>query len=378
VNYARRLGALQEEMERRRIDLVVYGPGPDHQYLTGLGPAWREGRDLAAAGDLLFVPRRGDPVLTRAVAHGSGATWIRDVRPLDGGGLDGLVAGALADTTPAAGSLGLGSELHGAVVAALARGRDGRSFVDAAGLLDRVRMVKEPEEIELLKRVAALTDEAMRAVIAGIRDGVTREELNLAIEMKGRGLGASHVSFPPHAGFVKSGFPSADPLAAYPPDKGLEPGTAIFFDVGFVLDGYCSDWGRSVYWGNPPRHAVEGYAALRQAMLETAGAMRAGRTRACDVYPMIEHVLDGLGYGDRLRARLSPSKVTGHQIGVEVHENPWLRPGNEEPLREGMVMCLEPKLWHPGEYYFRLEEMVLVGRDGAEFLTRFDRGLFRL
>jgi Xaa-Pro aminopeptidase len=61
-----------------------------------------------------------------------------------------------------------------------------------------------------------------------------------------------------------------------------------------------------------------------------------------------------------------------------VHENPWLRPGNEEPLREGMVMCLEPKLWHPGEYYFRLEEMVLVGRDGAEFLTHFDRGLFRL
>ena len=79
-----------------------------------------------------------------------------------------------------------------------------------------------------------------------------------------------------------------------------------------------------------------------------------------------------------MRARLAPSQTIGHQIGTEVHENPWLKPSSEEPLRAGMVMCIEPKLWLPGEYYLRLEEMVHVTETGAEFLTNFDRELFAL
>jgi len=68
----------------------------------------------------------------------------------------------------------------------------------------------------------------------------------------------------------------------------------------------------------------------------------------------------------------------GHQIGVEVHEPPWLRPGNEHLLEAGMVMCLEPKLLNHGEYYLRVEDMVLVKRDKAEFLTNYDREQFQL
>jgi Xaa-Pro aminopeptidase len=68
----------------------------------------------------------------------------------------------------------------------------------------------------------------------------------------------------------------------------------------------------------------------------------------------------------------------GHQIGVEVHEPPWLKPENEHELEAGMVMCLEPKLWHAGEYYLRVEDMVLVKEDKAEFLTDYDREQFQL
>jgi Xaa-Pro aminopeptidase len=68
----------------------------------------------------------------------------------------------------------------------------------------------------------------------------------------------------------------------------------------------------------------------------------------------------------------------GHQIGTEVHENPWLEPDSKEALRAGMDMCIEPKLWVPGEYYLRLEEMVCVTETGAAFLTNFDRELFEL
>ena len=379
MDYARRLAGLREEMKAKKIDLVAYGACPCYQYLTGLGAGWRRGRDLIPAGDVLFVPREGDPVLTLAGEPPADGLWIKDVRPLrKGGSLDDLVRSVVKDVGPRAGTVGLGRDLPGPVVVSIAHAVAGAGFVDASGLLDRTRMIKEPDEIDLLRKAARLTDQVMESVVAGIRDGVTQRQLDLDIEMKARGMGASDASFEPCAGFVPAGSTASDPLSACPPDKGLEPPTAIFFDVGFVLDGYCSDWGRSMFWGTPPEHAVKGHRALRRAVVDTVAGMRAGVTRACDVYPAIEAVLDALGYGGYMRARLSPSNVVGHQIGVEVHETPWLRPENTETLREGMVMCLEPKLWHPGQYYFRLEEMVLMGKNGAEFLTNFDRELFRL
>ena len=102
-----------------------------------------------------------------------------------------------------------------------------------------------------------------------------------------------------------------------------------------------------------------------------------GSMRVCDLYPTLERVLDRLGYGDYLRARLK-TRTLGHQIGVEVHEPPWLSPAYEEPLHANMVMALEPKVWHAGEYYLRVEDIVLVGKRKSEFLTNFDRELFQL
>ncbi len=91
----------------------------------------------------------------------------------------------------------------------------------------------------------------------------------------------------------------------------------------------------------------------------------------------IEKVCDREGYGDRLRERL-PQRMVGHQIGVEVHEDPWLRPDQKQELVDGMVFCIEPKLWHRGEYYLRVEDMVLIKNGKAESLTTYDRELFKL
>jgi Xaa-Pro aminopeptidase len=244
--------------------------------------------------------------------------------------------------------------------------------------MDHLRMLKEPEEVALLRAVAELTDEVMLTVIRSIKDGVSQFDLMLEIEMQARRMGASGVSFNPWVCFVKSGSPATEQLSDYPIDKGLAAGTAITFDVGFVMNGYCSDWGRSVYWGTPPEDAIKAHSALRQAMVETVAELKDGNMRSCDVYPAIEKKLESLGYGDYLRARLASNKVMGHQIGMEVHENPWLRPDFSDTLHEGMVMCIEPKLWRAGEYYFRLEEMVYFSKNGAEFLTNFDREMFRL
>jgi Xaa-Pro dipeptidase len=249
-------------------------------------------------------------------------------------------------------------------------------------------MVKEPEEIENLRKVAQLTDDVMMNVIRNIQDGISQIDLMLEIEMQARRMGATNVSFDPWACFVKSSASTTNPVSKkpdgsdqisnYPLNQGLMANTAITFDVGFVMNGYCSDWGRSVYWGTPSESVKNAYAALRQSVVETVAELKDGNMRACDVYPAIEQKLDALGFGDQMRARLASHRIMGHQIGTEVHENPWLRPDVDDTLRAGMVMCIEPKLWLPGEYYFRLEEMVHITKTGAEFLTNFDREMFVL
>ena len=144
-----------------------------------------------------------------------------------------------------------------------------------------------------------------------------------------------------------------------------------------MKDGYCSDFGRSLYFGGAPGHIRRAYEALQQSVVETVGRMRDGAMRMCDLFPAVEAALDRLGYGEYLRARL-PGRVLGHNIGIDVHEDPWINPHCDRPIRANMVMALEPKLWHSGEYYLRVEDIVLVGEDCAEFLTQFSREVFEL
>jgi len=247
----------------------------------------------------------------------------------------------------------------------------------AEALMDHLRMIKDPGEVERLRKVVELTDKAVEKVVSKIKAGVTQRELGLEIELQGRLLGASDISFSPTAGFVKSGSEVSPNPFTYPRDKGLVSGTSIAFDVGFVLDGYCSDFGRSFYYGPANTEVKKGYEALHQGVLETVDKMRDGSLRVCDLFPALEKTLDRLGYGDYLRARLTTGNL-GHNIGVEVHEPPWLSPAYTEPLHTNMVMAMEPKVWHAGEYYLRVEDIVLVGPRRTEVLTKFDRELFQL
>jgi Xaa-Pro aminopeptidase len=379
-NFNRRLVGLQEKMEELDLDLVVYGSCQNFQYLTGLLFDWRRGIDLANAANNIFVPREGEPILTLGEESTKRpvTTWVKEIRTLgEKDSFEKLIRRVISDLHLNIKKVGVGDHVFGSTIAEIAGAAKGAVLCKAEHLMDHVRMIKDPAEIDRLRKVAALTDRAVQKVVPKIKKGVTQREMQVEVEYEGRRLGASDASFPFTVGFVKSGSEiSADPFT-YPRDKGLVPGTSIAFDVGFVLDGYCSDFGRSFYFGPADEEVEKGYEALQQSVVETVDKMREGSMRVCDVFPEIEKVLDRLGYGDYLRARL-PTKSVGHNIGVEVHEPPWLEPGYTEELRANMVMALEPKLWHVGEYYLRVEDIVLVGRRKAEFLTKFDRELFQL
>ncbi len=380
LNFKRRLVGLQEKMTDLGLDLVVYGSCQNFQYLTGLLIDWRRGTDLMSGANNVFVPREGEPILTLAEAFSDHAseTWIRDIRVLERGADYGeLLRKVLSNLDLRGRKVGLGDHVWGSTVVEIGKAMGDVEFHSAEDLMDHLRMIKDPGEVERLRRVAELTDRVMEEILPRIEEGVTQRDLELEVEFQGRLLGASDVSFPPTVGFVKSGSEVAETPFTYPKEKGLVPGTSIAFDIGFVMDGYCSDFGRSFYFGPASTEVKKGYEALHQGVLETVDRMYDGSMRVCDLYPTLERVLDRLGYGDYLRARLK-TRTLGHQIGVEVHEPPWLSPAYEEPLRANMVMALEPKVWHAGEYYLRVEDIVLVGKRKSEFLTNFDRELFQL
>ena len=380
LNFKRRLVGLQEKMSDLDLDLVVYGSCQNFQYLTGLLTQWRRGTDLMSGVNNVFVPRKGEPILTLTAfpPERAPSTWIKDIRGIERGANYGeMVENVISDLDLKGSKVGLGDHLWGSTIVEVARAVKGAEFYSAEALMDHLRMIKDPGEVERLRRVAELTDRVMEAVIPKIKEGVTQRELGLEVEYQGRLLGASDISFSPTAGFVKSGSEVAPTPFTYPREKGLVPGTSIAFDIGFVMDGYCSDFGRSFYFGPANTEVKKGYEALQQGVLETVDKMHDGSMRVCDLFPTLEKTLDRLGYGDYLRARLKTGNL-GHQIGVEVHEPPWLRPANEESLHTNMVMALEPKIWHAGEYYLRVEDIVLVKPRKTEFLTNFDRELFQL
>jgi Xaa-Pro aminopeptidase len=367
-------------MEANEMDLIVYGSSPDFQYITGSLVEWRKGRDLTYAADSVFIPQEGDPIILVGMGSERKAkeSWITDVRAL---GMHEdhkqAVNDIVKDLVDEPKKIGFGEYTWSSLTLAVVTACRGAKVRNVEGFLDDMRMIKDSDEIEKLRNVAKLTDEVMGRIIAQITEGDTMRSTSIKIESMGRFIGASDVSFPSTAGLCKSGSTPDDRVFNYKPDQGLESGTSIAFDIGFVLEGYCSDWGRSLYYGSPDEHISNAYVTLQSAVVETIDNIGDEVHKINEIFPSIESVCDREGYGGYLRARL-PSGTVGHQIGVEVHEDPWLKPTSTQLLRDNMVFCMEPKLWHRGEYYLRVEDMVLIKNGKAESLTTYDREQFEI
>jgi Xaa-Pro aminopeptidase len=388
--------SIQEKMMDLNLDLLIFGSCANFQYLTGLVTNWRCNRGQAGGAlNNLFVPCEGEPILTLSgdVARHSSQTWIKDVRiftdfqlMMSGKGSNEIIKNILSDLDVKGPTVGLGDRVWTSTVVDVKSVMDTVEFYNVASIADSLRMIKDTEEIEKMRNVAQLTTKVLKTLIPRIQEGITQNQLELEVEFEGKRLGASDVSFTPTVGFVKSGSEKAPANYPYPDlanpytyskKEGIESGSSIAFDMGFVLDGYCSDFGRSFYLGGGNAEYKKGYEAVHQGVLETKDKMYDGSMRICDVFPTMEKILDRLGWGNPFRARQTMG-IVGHNIGIEVHENPWLAPSYTEPLRKGMVIAFEPKIWKAGEYYLRVEDMILVGKNKSECLTDFDRELFQL
>jgi len=231
-------------------------------------------------------------------------------------------------------------------------------LVPLSAPVEQLREIKEPEELELLRRSATLMSDVLARVIAELKSGQSEKEIAWKIETLIREQGAEESSFPP---IVASGPNSALPHAV-PTDRPLREGEPIILDVGAKLEGYCSDMTRTVVLGDPSQEVKTIYATVREAQISALNAVRPGmKTTEADSVAR-DHIAQA-GYGDYFGHSL------GHGIGLAPHETPALAPRKPKDLREGMVFTIEPGIYIPGTGGVRLEEMVFLGQDGADLIT---------
>jgi Xaa-Pro aminopeptidase len=234
----------------------------------------------------------------------------------------------------------------------------------ASGPVETLRAVKEPAEVEALRRAGALSDDVFAALAGERFTGRTEREIASWIEAAFRERGAERLAF---SSIVAAGANGASPHAE-PGDRPIEKGTLVTVDAGCVDGGYCSDCTRTFATGDLPGELTDAYALCLQAQLDGLAAVRAG-AKARDVDAASRVAIDAAGLGDRYGHGL------GHGVGLDVHEAPALRPESENVLVAGNVATVEPGIYLPGVGGVRIEDLVLVTDNGAERLTQAGKEL---
>lgn len=246
-------------------------------------------------------------------------------------------------------------------------------------LFDDIRRIKDENEIAKMRKLAKFTDDAVMYVVRHLKPGMTMRDAERMIVNYGLLNGMQDLSFSPTCGFKNRGTDNAQAIEPFLNDTVLqEEGTMIAFDIGYMDQGYCSDWGRAVYSGKAPELVKKGYEALQAAQVYMVSKIVPGQTRFGDLYGYICDKAEELGYYQYLRFTREEEGGNGHHIGSEVHEVPFLKNTSDLILQPGMIFCSEPKMFFKDHGYMRVEDMILVTEDGAEFLTNFPRDLFEV
>lgn len=242
---------------------------------------------------------------------------------------------------------------------------DGIEWVGTTHLIGRkLRPFKTPEEILKIKRAAQLADEAFMHIVSLIKPGVTERELALELKWFMEKRDADGVAFDT---IVASGERGALPHGVAS-NKKIRSGEFITFDFGALLDGYVSDITRTVAVGTVNPELLKIYDTVLRAQERALAGIRAG-VHARDIDHLARSLIEEAGYGPRF------GHSTGHGIGLEVHEWPTLSTRSEAILEEGMVVTVEPGIYVPQLGGVRIEDDVLVTKDGYEVLTHAPKTL---
>ncbi|HZB72413.1 MAG TPA: Xaa-Pro peptidase family protein [Acidimicrobiales bacterium] len=357
---ADRVARVRRRMEDEGVDVLLVSLGADLPYLTGYEAMPLERLTmlvLPVDGEAtLVVPRLEAPRVEERPEVFALRPWEETEDPV------AIVAGLAGP----AGVVAVGDRTWARFVLDLQRRMPGTAWRRASEVTGPLRAVKEADEVAALRRAAEAADRVAAALQAGEIPLVGRTEADVSAEL-GRRLveeGHARVNF----AIVASGPNAASPHHE-PGERVIRPGEVVLCDFGGTTpDGYCSDITRCVHVGPPPAEVVELYAVLHEAQAAGVAAAVVG-TPCAAVDAAARRRITDAGLGDRFVHR------TGHGIGLEEHEDPYLVEGNDEPLVAGHAFSIEPGIYLPGRTGLRLEDIVVATDAGPEPLNTADHGL---
>ncbi|MDA5397668.1 M24 family metallopeptidase [Hoeflea prorocentri] len=354
---ADKINALRSRMAEESVDLIAIGPGAHMKWLLGFYPHPDE------RPCLLFVSRTAETFLMPAMnAEGTRQetdigfhTWD------DADGPDAALKAALSE---------IGAEgARNVVVDEAMRADFALLVLDAlpgavhsftGATLGALRMRKGDDEYRELKKNALLADEAMKAAFAAARPGMSEIELADVISQSFIANGAR-----PLFRIVGTGGNGAFPHH-HTGETVIQAGDVIVIDIGAQAGNYPSDITRSVVVGDAPDDYDKVHAIVDSAVKAAMGAAKPG-VKARDVDAAARKVIADAGYGEYFVHR------TGHGMGIEVHEPPYITSTSDTVLEEGMVFSIEPGIYLPGRFGIRLEDIVILRADGPEILSELPR-----
>ena len=354
-----RIERVQRQLRERGDDALLVGPGADLRWLVGYHALPLERLTL------LVVPAEGDPTLVvprletpRALAQGADAhaaivDWDETEDPF------ALVARLLPGRLS---GVAVQDRLWTSFTLTLQERLDAARWVPGSAVVGPLRIVKDAEEVAALHRVGAAIDEVHARVPEWLRPGRTEREV-------GRDIAEAILESHDEVNFV---IVASGPNGASPhhetADRVIGVGEPVVVDIGGTLDGYCSDVTRNYVIGEPDPSYAELHRVLERSQRAGVEAVAPG-VSAEAVDAAARRVLEDAGYGEQFLHR------TGHGIGVEEHEEPWIVGGNETPLRPGMAFSVEPGVYVADTHGARIEDIVVVGEDGAESCNHRPRTL---
>lgn len=356
MDYRGRQQRLRAKMQAFGIDALLVTHMPNIRYLCG----------FTGSAGVLAVTQRGAAFITDGRYDEQAHAEVKDARISIAKG-PALLAGAKqASRSKFVGieaehlSVSLRNTVRGAV------GKNSR-LKDTRGLVESLRIIKDSEEIELIRSAVRFGAELLPVATSTIRPGVKESEVAAEIEYAARKRGATAMSFET---IVASGMRSALPHGvasdASIPAKGF-----VILDFGVILHGYCSDMTRTVHVGVTSRYERSLYEAVLAAQLAGIEACKPGATLA---------EVDSAARSELKRTRLDKyfTHSTGHGLGLEIHEPPRLACGQDQILQPGMVVTIEPGIYLEGECGIRIEDVVVITDAGHEVLTPASKELVQI
>lgn len=352
-----RLDAVRQEMAAQNVDLVALGPGAHMHWLLGWHPHPDERLTLALIGKekALFVV----PSVNAEQAGANAGLPLRQWRDEDGP--SAVLAAALRDFETVT-TLCLDETMRTDFSLEVMDLLPNVKRLLASDVVGKLRMTKDAAEYEALKASALVNDAAMQEGFAAVKPGMTEKQVAAAIR--------DH--FVEHGADVAFVICASGPNGAYPHhstgDRVIQSGDSIVMDIGAFLGGYPSDMTRMAAVGRAPEGYEEVHGVVEAALQAAMDAARPG-VAAHSVDDAARRVITEAGYGDFFVHR------TGHGLGLEVHEPPYLTSSSQTKLRENMVFSIEPGIYIPGRFGVRLEEIVILRTDGPEILSSLSRNL---